>query len=234
MNWKRHMAAGRGEPAEDRRMLTRAEARACYDRIGCWQDRQGWYEDAALARLLAHGDFGQTRRVLEVGCGTGRLAARLLHGHMPAEARYLGLEQSPVMAGLTAARLAPWRARADVAMASVPPLPVRDGAVSHVLATYVLDLLPRVEVTVLLAEAHRVLAPGGLLCVAGLAPAEAGLGRLVTALWRGIHRLNPRWVGGCRPLAVAPLLATPAWRLRHRTLVRAWGITSEVVVTERL
>ena len=52
--------------------LSPAQARAVYDRVGASQDRQGWYEKAAVDEAVAHGAFETARSVVEVGCGTGR------------------------------------------------------------------------------------------------------------------------------------------------------------------
>ncbi len=54
-----------------------ADVVSCYDRFGRRQDPQGWYEDAALERLIALGRLAEARAVCEFGCGTGRLAAGL-------------------------------------------------------------------------------------------------------------------------------------------------------------
>ena len=58
--------------------LTTEQAAAVYDRIGRWQDTQAFYEYRAVEDLVRSGDFEQARSVVEVGCGTGALAERLL------------------------------------------------------------------------------------------------------------------------------------------------------------
>ena len=60
--------------------LTHAQAAAFYDRFGSRQDLQRFYEDAAIDRLLANAALPQAHAVVEFGCGTGRLAARMLDG----------------------------------------------------------------------------------------------------------------------------------------------------------
>jgi len=70
------------------RMLSHEEARAFYDWLGTRQDSQRLYEDPALADLLAHADFGEARSLFEFGCGTGRLAERLLSDWLPSDCRY--------------------------------------------------------------------------------------------------------------------------------------------------
>jgi ubiquinone/menaquinone biosynthesis C-methylase UbiE len=216
---------------DDVRTLTREEARRFYDRFGAKQDKQGWYEDAAIAALEARAKFEQASSVVEFGCGTGRLAAELLEKKLPAECRYLALDQSETMCGLAKARLEKFSARAQVRQSDgAPSIPLPDGAADRVVTTYVLDLLSIADIAAFQADARRVLRAGGLLCAVGLTPGERGMSRAVTALWSRIHRKNPAKVGGCRPLRLADHLPAALWKIEHREVVSAWGIASEVVI----
>ena len=208
--------------------------RRFYDRVGRWQDSQSFYERPAVEALVQHGAFGEARRVVEVGCGTGRLAARLLRNHCPPSTRYAAVELSPVMADLARDRLRPFAHRAEVQVRPAPPLPFADDTADCVVAAYVLDLMPKADVNALLAEAARVLRPGGRLCTCGLAPGTTPLTRAVSRLWRGIHAAAPLAVGGCRPLSVRPLLPGTGLRALHHETVSAWGVPSEVLVAECL
>jgi SAM-dependent methyltransferase len=216
------------------RLLSHDEARRFYDRFGARQDGQAFYERAALERLVSELRLGDARAVVEFGCGTGRLAAELLERHLPADTRYLGLDLSATMVALARARVARFAGRAEIRQTSGEPrIDAPDGGFDRFLSTYVLDLLPEAEITTLLGEARRVLAPGGLLGVAGLTPGERGLAALVSRLWSGVHRLRPALVGGCRPIALAPLASGGGFRIRHRSVVARFGIASEVLVAER-
>ena len=96
-------------------MLSRREIMAFYDGFDAKQDRQ-FYENAAIDALVRHGGFAEARSVYELGCGTGRLAARLLAGELPPEAEYFGIDISETMAGLASERLAPFGERARVGL----------------------------------------------------------------------------------------------------------------------
>jgi len=212
--------------------LSHGEARAVYDRLGRGLDSQAFYEDRALAEMIAHGDFARARSVFEFGCGTGRLAARLLANHLPPEAGYAAVDISPRMVALASARLAPWRDRVTVtASDGVPRLPLADGTCDRVVSTYVLDLLSDADIGAFLAEARRVLdAADGRLCLVSLSWGEAGLARLVSRAWRGLHRIRPALLGGCRPIALSHYLSETAWTAIHQARVTRFGITSEIVI----
>jgi SAM-dependent methyltransferase len=210
--------------------LVPQQARRVYDRIGPAQDWQRFYEDAATAELVAHASFGDARAVFELGCGTGRFAARLLADDLPPGATYSGVDVSPRMVALASERLAPWRDRATVGIADgTERVPVRDGAVDRFVSNYVFDLLCPEATRDTLDEAHRVLAPGGLLCVTGLTPAEDGLAQLVSRAWKSVWMRWPALVGGCRPIQLVDALDPARWDVRHRGVVVAWGMASEAV-----
>jgi hypothetical protein len=76
----------------------------------------------------------------------------------------------------------------------------------------------------------RALATGGLLCITGLTPAERGLPRLVSRAWKRVWMRWPVLVGGCRPIRITDALDPAGWDVRHRGVVVACGIASEVVI----
>jgi ubiquinone/menaquinone biosynthesis C-methylase UbiE len=217
------------------RTLTREEARRVYDRIGAAQDTQAFYEDRATRLLIRHGAFERARRVLELGCGTGRLAFRLLSRHLPEAARYRGLDSSPRMVELARERLAPFASRAEVVLTDgAPPVSEPAGSCDRFVASYVLDLLSGDDIVAVLRAAHRILEPGGLLCLAGLSTGTGPLSRLVARAWLRVHALRPAWVGGCRPLELRDRVGRPEWHVRHHAKLAPFGIPSEALVAERL
>lgn len=216
-----------------RRTLDRAAAQSFYDRFGSKQDKQGWYEDPALTELLDHAKLEEAGSLLEFGCGTGRLAERIFRERLGPTADYLGVDLSTTMLQLADARLAPFGDRAQVAPADATGLPTRAGGWDRVLSTYVLDLLDEAAAREVVAQAHAVLAPHGLLCLAGVTWGRAPAARLVMGGWDLLHRLSPRVVGGCRPIVAHSLLAPTGWRLLHHQVVETWGVASEVLVAER-
>ena len=221
--------------ARKERTLGREQARAFYDKFGPRQDRQAFYEDAALEGILTEGRFEEASSVVEFGCGTGRFAEILLAEKLPADAGYLGVDLSPNMVALARTRLSRFGERAEVLVTEGEArLPLGDGAADRLVTNYVLDLLPLAEIDAVVAEAHRVLAPGGRLCATGLTHGSGPVSRLVSGLWTTVQRLSPRVVGGCRPVRVADRLEAGRWRLLYADTVVAWGIPSEALVAQRL
>lgn len=214
--------------------LSHGEAERFYDRIGRRQDSQGFYEDVALDELLAHGAFERAHDLLEIGCGTGRFAVRLLGDAAPEDVHYVGLDVSATMVELARERLRPFGERARVVKTDgALTLPFAEASFDRIVATYVADLLSEADIGLFLAESWRVLRPSGLLCTAGLTRGERGASRVVTAIWSFVHRLSPGLVGGCRPLELVDHLDPARFRVVHRRVVTGFAVPSEVLVAEK-
>ena len=220
------------EPTD--RYLSPEEAKRFYDRLGSRQDWQGFYENPAINELIAHAIFESAHSVFEFGCGTGALAARLLRHHLPADACYVGLDISRTMVSLARERLKPWPERARVYQSDgAPRIDEPDRTFDRFVSTYVLDLLAPDFIERLLSEAHRLLVPGGKLCLVSLTFGASRLSRAVCWGWQRLWRFSPVIVGGCRPIELPDYLPSEGWKPDHQTKITSWGVSSEVLVASR-
>ena len=217
------------------RTLSHQEARRVYDRIGAKQDTQAFYEDVATRELIRHGDFSSANAVFEFGCGTGRFARTLLADHLGPTATYRGIDLSPTMVGLAERRLAEFGERARVVLTDgVAPSSEPPAFFDRFVSNFVFDLLSEADIAAVVSEAHRMLRPGGLLCLASLSPGHGVVSRAVIRVWSFLHRLDPRLVAGCRPIELLAFLEEGRWKVRHQQPLAPYGLPSEAVVAERL
>jgi hypothetical protein len=85
------------------------------------------------------------------------------------------------------------------------------------------------QIASVLTQAHRVLAPDGLLCLVSLTHGRSLISRAVSRTWQRICMLSPALVGGCRPLDLTEFLSRQ-WRIQHLESVASFGLTSQVLV----
>lgn len=218
------------------RTLTPAQARHYYDRNARKQDAQGWYEDAALERLVALGEFEKASDILEVGCGTGKLAVKLLRDHLAPHAGYIGVDISPAMLARAGTRLKKYAPRVklrpgDVSLGLTSPSESAD----RIIATYLFDLLSTSHSKNLLMEMHRVLRPGGLICLAGLTlESNGGDMTIISQLWAVVQRCWPWIVGGCRPVDLQTMITPELWEIVAHETVAPRGLVSEVLMARKI
>jgi SAM-dependent methyltransferase len=126
--------------------------------------------------------FAPGDRVIDLGCGSGRS----ILWNAASGASFTGVDVSPFFAHEA-------RATADLALADLRQLPFADGAFTKAYALDVLEHLSPEALDAMLAEAGRVLAPGGALFVYSHvrknAPIAKGL-RAINALARGLERVG--------------------------------------------
>jgi ubiquinone/menaquinone biosynthesis C-methylase UbiE len=216
-------------------MLSPAQARSVYNRIGRAQDWQSFYEHAAIDDMIAHADFENATSVYEFGCGTGNLGRRLLTDHLSFGTTYLGVDISDTMVELASNRLMPWGDRAEVERVSGElPLPGEDHGFDRFVATYVFDLLDADYTKAVLGEARRLLTSDGLACVVSLTNGATRVTRAMSSTWQWIWSKSPQLLGGCRPVNMEQQLPAGRWEILHHTVVTSWAVPSEVLVVRRV
>ena len=165
--------------------------------------------------------------------GRGRFARELLTNVCGPQCRYVGLDVSPRMCRIATARLSRWSARARIMrVEGALPLPLPAAGADRVVAAFVVDPLPTEYARQLLADTHRVLAPGGMLCLTSLVQGTEGQSRLLLGVEhprptrpRPAGRMSSGGAGGP---AGRPMLGGPHRHHRDRT-----GVPAGVVVAER-
>ena len=212
------------------RYLSHDAARRLYSLIGRLEDSQSFYEAPALDQLVRMGGFEHAGSVLEFGCGTGRLAERLLRDVLPSGACYVACDVSPRMVALSRARLERFGDRVRVFENMGDPAGVFGGRLfDRIVTSYVLDLLSPADSRAFLDAAAKALTPGGSLCAASITPGHGFPAAMVSTVWGTLNRLSPVLTGGCRPIDLAGQLSRAGWRVDECVRVQPWGVASCVV-----
>ncbi len=149
--------------------MTDASGPVVFDRAAGFYDATRGFPPGIAERVaelfVAAGGLGASSRVVEIGIGTGRIARPLSER----VAHVFGVDLSAAMLARLAEQRGErhvWAVRADAAK-----LPFRDAFADAVIGVHVFHLIPAWRSV--LAEAARVLAPGGVLLHAAEEQTEA-------------------------------------------------------------
>jgi ubiquinone/menaquinone biosynthesis C-methylase UbiE len=194
---------------------------------------QLFYERPAIHELITRGDFGHASEVFEFGFGTGRLAEELLAHHLSKDSTYCGIDISTTMAEIADRRLRRWRSRVKLKVFDgTGKLEFQNQSFDRFISTYVFDLLSPDDICHVLSEAHRMLKPGGLLCNVSLTQGTNFFGKVITTAWKTVYSLNPKLVGGCRPIMLADYISSESWQIGYHNIFSTLGLASEVLIAK--
>lgn len=169
--------------------------------VRLWDRLSGVYDTRVVQKVAYRATQDQVidevrafapRRVLDVGCGTGQLAARL-PDELGAE-QVWGCDAAPGM-------LAQARRRSDVVewiQGTAESVPLPDGSVDAIVST---EAFHWFDQPAALREFHRLLAPDGHLVVAFVSPRTAAASRALTA--SGVLGVGGHWPHRARMRALA-------------------------------
>jgi ubiquinone/menaquinone biosynthesis C-methylase UbiE/DNA-binding transcriptional ArsR family regulator len=192
----RRRAAARAAERAREALATFRDNPAAWDEMRALDLPARTIEEALLARL-PRGSLG---RVLDIGCGTGRMMALLA----PRAESVLGVDLSRRMLALARTRIAEQGlANCAVRQADMASLPLPDASFDLVLLCMVLHYAD--DPATVLAEAARLVSPGGTVAVIDLAPhAREDLIRRLAHTAAGLSS-----AAVSRPLAEAGLIVAP-------------------------
>jgi ubiquinone/menaquinone biosynthesis C-methylase UbiE len=149
-------------------------------------------------------------------------------------AQYLALDSSATMVSLAQERLARFGSRVRVRQTDGSfHVDMPSNSFDRAVSNYLFDILSPADMTRLLAEADRLLTAEGSLCLVSITHGETPVPRLVTWLWSQLHALEPRLLGGCRPLNLHTYLSSAHWRIAYSQVITRFGIPSAVLVAAK-
>lgn len=132
-----------------------------------WYDaviRRLYPEQALKTALIAQARIQPNQRVLDIGCGTGTLALLIKRTHPAADV--YGLDVDPQVLDIARKKAEQARETILLQQGTATDLPYDDETFNRVFASLMLHHLTRGDKRRTLAEAFRILKPGGELHVA--------------------------------------------------------------------
>jgi ubiquinone/menaquinone biosynthesis C-methylase UbiE len=203
---------------------SRIETQHSYDRLSRYYDRtEGFLEAAARRRALVLAAAAPGEAVLEIGPGPGRSLQEFI-ASVGRSGLVCGVDLSPAMLTVSRARFT--RDAPALLAGDATALPLRETCFDLVFMSFVLELLPTGDIPRALAQAHRVLKPGGRLVVLSLSRVRPNV---MTWLWELGHRALPRLLD-CRPIYAQRAVEAAGFQIDRVDRILIWGLPAEIVL----
>ncbi len=184
---------------------------ASWARVARLYDWQLWLEWPALRAAIEIAEIEAEDRLLDLGTGTGAVL-RGLSEVPPAPREAIGVDISAQMLGRVPALPDGWH----LFQTDAAELPFPDQGFDVVTAAYLLHLLDEPTRYAVLAEARRVLRPGGRLVVVTVATPRSRALAAVLAPVLLLARRSSGVLGGLQPLDPSAELQSSGFSI-HRT-----------------
>jgi len=212
----------------ERVLLSRDEVRDYYNKIARVYDVLAERSERPMRELgLSLLDARPGEHVMEVGCGTGHSVVALAKA-VGAGGKAYGVDLSENMVDITRA-LADDEGVGDhveVHRADATELPIEDASLDGLFMSFTLELFDTPEIPVVLAEAGRVLKPGGRIAVVAISKEKPD--DVMVAAYEWTHRHFPNLLD-CRPIHVRQALEDGGLDVRQAEVRRMW-VPVEVVL----
>lgn len=211
---------------------SKVEAQTAYDRMSGWYDvLAGGSEQQFKEQGLRMLNVQAGESVLEIGFGTGRSLLALARS-VGTSGKVCGIDISPGMYrhSQSLLRKAGLDDRVELKIGDAAALPFPSESVDAIFISFTLELFDTPEIPIIVAECHRVLHPGGRICVVSLNKKEGPNSMIILYEW--MHRALPSWVD-CRPIRTQLFLKEEGFDILEIKEQSMWGLPVEILLAKR-
>lgn len=207
----------------------RADVKANYDKLSGWYDviagnAEQEYKELGLRKL----NVKSGEQVLEIGFGTGQCLLPLAQavGHA---GKVYGVDLSEGMAGVAKAKVtkAGLSERVELVCADAIALPYPSNSLQAIFMSFTLELFDAPEIPIVLRECHRVLAPGGRICVVAMGIRQES--NLMVSLYDWAHARFPKLID-CRPIYSQRALAEAGFLVTDVVEMSMYALPVDIVL----
>ncbi len=213
----------------NRVLRSRDEARSSYDKMsGSYDWLAGFSEKKYKEMGLQTLDCQVEEWVLEVGCGTGQCLVALGEA-VGRNGRVFGVDLSPGMLDVARSRLlkAGLEDLVDLTLGDATEMSYSDNSFDALFSSFTLELFDTPEIPVVLTECHRVLKPGGKLCIVSMA--KKSRNSYMVRLYEWTQKNFTKYVD-CRPIYVEQSISEGGFNIRSVNEMSMFGLPVDIVL----
>jgi ubiquinone/menaquinone biosynthesis C-methylase UbiE len=207
---------------------TRKQARATYDRLSRWYDLlAGSSERPFRLRGLEMLAVQPGSRVLEIGAGTGEALLHLAESVHP-NGLAAGIDLSPGMLRAAARKLQRHSSHHPYSFVNADGLrlPFPGGRFDALFLSFTLELFDTPEISVVLTECTRVLAPGGRIVIVALS--RSGSVNLAVHIYEWFHNHFQQFID-CRPIPAQAFVKSAGLQILQSETRHMWGLPVDII-----
>lgn len=206
---------------------SKQEARIAYDRISRWYDLlEGFWEKRIRESGLRKLEIREGYKVLEIGFATGD-SILTMASKVGQSGKVYGVDISPRMMEITQTRVAKagLAPRVELICQDALQLPFADDSLNGIFMSFTLELFDTPEIPLVLEECHRVLCPGGRICVVSLS--KNGGREMMVKMYEWFHSHFPGVVD-CRPIYARQAMKKSGFMIQEFEQTSIFGLPVEI------
>lgn len=191
-------------------------------------------DSPVYSRLIRLGGLDHCGSILELGAGVGTLAKKILRRNQQPDLRLVLLEVSTSNLAVLQRRFRD--CPRHVALKQVvgdPPYEFAEGTFDRFVSCFVIEVMDEAHRARNIAEAHRLLKPGGLFCCMAVTRGNSWVSRATMFVAEQLSKISRWLVLGAQFCDLADCFAPQDWNILHQETVSSAGFATKILIVEK-